>query len=155
MARVSKSAWDKPSLKTKEVEVEELGGTVLVRELPAAYSAELNQYVQLKTIGREQIGSVDLVTMERLKFAYGVVGDDGKPLFSKEEAQIIQANHGRAVKIVLAAIDEISDITAEAQESAEARFQAGGTGTDNGRSTGAVSTPTGGSQPAVPPRAGA
>src|SRR5688572_4902449 len=110
MARVTKDAWKKSSLKTDEVEVEELGGSVLVRELPAEYSAELNAYVEMKQVGRERIGSVDLVTQERLKFAYGVIDDDGEPLFTADEAKEIAREHGRAFKVVLAAIDELSEI---------------------------------------------
>lgn len=127
MARLNKAAWDKPSLKRKEVEVEELGGSVLVRELPASYSAELNEHVQMKTVGREQIGSVDLVTMERLKFAYGVIGDNGEQLFNAEEAKEIATKHGRAFKAVLAAIDELSELVdpEEAQKSVDDRFRDG------------------------------
>ena len=42
MGRVTKDAWRKPSLRTKEIEVEELGGSVLIRELPATVSADLS-----------------------------------------------------------------------------------------------------------------
>ncbi len=153
MARLNKDAWDKPSLKRKEVEVEELGGSVLVRELPASYSAELNEHVQMKTVGREQIGSVDLVTMERLKFAYGVIGDNGEQLFNAEEVKEIATKHGRAFKVVLAAIDELSEIDEEAQKSVEDRFPAGGA-SPNGKDVGA-GTASGRSGPDLPARAGA
>lgn len=126
MARLSKEAWAKPSLKTKEVEVEELGGSVLVRELPASFSADINQHIQLKQIGREQISSVDLKTMERLKFAHGVVDDAGNQVFSEDEAGEIAENHGRAFKVVLEAIDELSEINAEGIEAEEARFPGSG-----------------------------
>lgn len=126
MARLSKEAWGKPTLQTNEVEVPELGGTVLVRELPASFVAEINQHIQLKQIGREQISSIDLPTMERQKFAYGVIDDDGNQLFTEEEAGEIASNHGRAYKIVLDAIDELSEINEEGAEKAKARFPGGG-----------------------------
>ena len=89
-----------------------------MRELPAAYSAELNQHATMKQVGREQVATVDLVTMERLKFAYGVIDDDGEPLFSADEAKEIAEKHGHAFKVVLEAIDELSEIDAEAIQAA-------------------------------------
>lgn len=131
MGRLSKDAWKKASLKTKEVEIEELGGSVLVRELPAAYSAAVQNHITMRTVGREQIGSVDLVAMERLKFAYGVVGEDGEQLFSEDEAGEIATRHGRAFKRVLTVIDELSDIDEEALQATADRFPVGGTGTNH------------------------
>ena len=126
MTRLSKEAWAKPTLKTDEVEVEELGGSVLVRELPASFAADLNQYIQMKQVGREQISSVDSRTMERLKFAYGVIDDSGEPLFTEAEAGDIATKHGRAFKVVLDAIDKLSDIGQEGHDAAEARFPGSG-----------------------------
>lgn len=125
MARLKKDAWKKPSLKTKEVEVEELGGSVLVRELPAQFSAEVSSKIELISRGREQIAKVDTAIMERLQFAHGVVDDDLEPMFSETEVAEIQKKHGRAFKTVIGVIDEISGIDKEAIEKAEATFPSG------------------------------
>lgn len=126
MGRLTKDAWAKPSLKTKEVEVEDLGGSVLVRELPASFAADINQHIQMKQIGREQISSVDLKTMERMKFAYGVIDDEGNPVFTEDEASDIASKHGRTFKVVIDAIDELSALDQKGLEAAEARFPSGG-----------------------------
>lgn len=154
MARVGKDGWGSSSLKRKEVHVEELGGDVLVRELPASYSAELNQHATMKTIGREQIATIDLVTMERLKFAYGVIGDDGNPLFTPEEAADIAAKHGRAFKVVLDAIDELSEVNSDAIKEARERFPDSGA-VENGSSLASGRVAAGDGGPDVPTRAGA
>lgn len=122
MARLKKDAWNKSSLKTKEVEVEELGGSVLVRELPARFSAEVSSKIELISRGRDQIAKVDTAVMERLQFAHGVVDDDLSPMFSENEVKEIQEKHGRAFKTVIGVIDEISGIDKEAIEKAEATF---------------------------------
>lgn len=122
MARLKKDAWNKPSLKTKEVEVEELGGSVLVRELPAKFSAEVSSKIELISRGRDQIAKVDTAVMERLQFAHGVVDDDLKPLFTEDEVAKIQEKHGRAFKTVIGVIDDISGIDKDAIEKAEATF---------------------------------
>ena len=128
MAVLSKNAWDKPSLKTSEVEVSELGGSVRIRELPAEYSAEVASNVKLVTEGREQVAKVDTATMERLQFAFGVINETGDPMFREDEVKALQQKHGRAFKTVVNAIDDLSGIDKDALEKAEARFPAGGTG---------------------------
>ena len=122
MARLTKDAWRKSSLKTKEVDVEELGGSVLVRELPAKFSAEVSSKIELISRGREQIAKVDTELMERLQFAHGVVDDNLEPMFTEDEVAKIQERHGRAFKTVISVIDEISGIDKEAIEKAEATF---------------------------------
>src|SRR5262245_31178929 len=130
MARLKKDAWNKSSLRTKEIEVEDLGGSVLIRELPASVSADLSGLVDIVVIGREQRGKVDTVLMERREFTYGVVTDDGQPMFTEQEVEVIQRNHGRAFKLVVAAIDELSGVDKESLEKAEARFPSNGTAPD-------------------------
>jgi hypothetical protein len=152
MTRLGKDAWAKPSLKTEEVEIDELGGTVLIRELPAEYSAEVASHIEMRTIGREQVAKVDTTTMERLQFVYGVIDDEGNPLFQENEVRTIAKQHGRAFKTVIAAIDSLSGIDKEAIDKAERRFQSGGTG-PNGAGVG-TPTPKGSGRPDVPPRAG-
>ena len=153
MARLKKDDWGKPSLKRKEIEVPDLGGSVLVRELPASYSAELNQHTSMKSDGREQVTTVDMVTIERLKFAFGVITDEGEPMFTAEEVAVIATNHGRAFKIVLEAIDELSDVTPESVRAAQSRFPDVGAPA-NGARLGSADAPRS-DGPDVPARASA
>lgn len=122
MARVSKGAWAKSTLKTKEVHVEELGGEVLVRELSADYTAEVSNNVEVVNVGREQILRIDKAKMELLQFAHGVINDDKSPMFTEAEVADLQKKHGRAFQTVIGVIDEISGIDKEAIEKAEATF---------------------------------
>lgn len=162
MARLKKDAWAKPSLKTKEVEVDELGGSVLIRELPAEYSAEVQSNIQLVSEGGEQVARVNTAKMERLQFAYGVVDEQENPMFTEAEVEELQKKHGRAFKTVVAAIDELSGLDKEAIEKAEARFPSSGStanGTsegpgDSGASLGEAVT-AGDTGPDLPARAGA
>lgn len=153
MTRLGKDAWAKSSLKTKEIEVEELGGSVLIRELPAEYSAEVASHIEMRSVGRDQVAKVDTATMERLQFAYGVIDDEGNPLFQENEVRTIAKQHGRAFKTVIAAIDGLSGVDKEAIEKAESRFQSSGT-SPNGNDVEAA-TPKGSGRSAVPARAGA
>lgn len=124
MARLDKAAWGKSTLKTKEIEVEELGGTVLIRELPASYSADIASNIQIIQDGREQRAKVDTAKMERLQFAFGVIDSDGEPMFTEAEVKDLALRHGRVFKIVIAAIDDLSGVDKEAIEKAEATFPA-------------------------------
>lgn len=153
MARVTKEAWRKSSLRTQEVEVAELGGNVLIRELPASVAADLAGLIDLVQVGREQRAKVDTATMECRQFAYGVIDEDGEPLFSEDEAREIQARHGRAFKTVVAAIDELSGVDKKAIEETEARFPGGGAQA-NGAELGDASA-AGRDRPDLPARAGA
>lgn len=126
MTLLTKDAWSASSLRTKEVEVEELGGSVLIRELPANVSADFAGLMDVVQVGREQRAKIDVATMERRQFAYGVVGSDHEPLFTEDEVQELQGKHGRAFRTVVQAIDEFSGIDKEAIENAEARFPGGG-----------------------------
>jgi hypothetical protein len=139
MSRLAKDAWAKPSLRQEEVEVPELNGTVLIRELPAEYSAEVASHIEVKNMGGAQYASVDTATMERLQFAYGVINDAGEPLFSEEEAADVARKHGSAYKRVIEAIDDLSGINKEAIEAAEARFPNEPNGSEPNEEVGAPS----------------
>lgn len=128
MARLTKDAWARSSLRTQEIEVEELGGSVLIRELPASVSADLAGLVDITQVGQTQRAKVDKATMEARQFAYGVIDDDHNPLFTEEEAREVQSKHGRAFNVVIAAIDKLSGVSKEAIDEAEARFPAGRNG---------------------------
>ena len=124
MARLDKAAWGKSTLKTKEIEVEELGGEVLIRELPASYTAEIASNIQIIQDGREQRAKVDTPKMERLQFAFGVIDSEGEPMFTEAEVKDLAERHGRAFKTVIAAIDDLSGVDKEAIEQSEATFPA-------------------------------
>lgn len=126
MARITKDGWKNSSLRTKEVEVEELGGSVLIRELPASVSADLSGLIDMVQVGQEQRAKVDVATMERRQFAYGVIDEDHEPMFSEDEAGALQGKHGRAFKTVVEAIDEFSGVNKDAIKESEARFPSSG-----------------------------
>lgn len=129
MARLTRDAWKVSSLRTKEVEVEELGGSVLIRELPAAVSADLAGLLDIVQVGTEQRAKIDVALLECRQFAYGVVNEDGSAQFTEDQARDLQGKHGRAFKTVVAAIDEFSGVDKEAMEKAEARFPSSRNGT--------------------------
>jgi len=124
VGRLTKEAWLSGSdLIEKEVEVPELKGTVKIRSLPAAYSNQASsEALELKSQGAEQVATVNTAKLEVLQFQHGVI----EPEFSKEDAEKIAEQYGRAFKRVVNAIDEISGIDKEALASAEARFPASG-----------------------------
>jgi len=153
VGRLNKDSWKGSSLRTEEVEVEELGGSVLIRELPAAVSSDLAGLVEMVQVGMEQKAKVDISLMERRQFAYGVINDDHSPQFTEAEVEELQNNHGRAFKTVVAAIDKLSGVDKEAIEKAEARFPSSN-GSGNGPAV-ADGAPTGSGESPVPAQAGA
>lgn len=152
MERVTKDAWRRSSLRTKELEVEGFG-IVLIRELPSDVTADLSGLLDIVQIGREQRAKVDVATMEARQFAYGVIDDAGDPMFTEAEARELARLHGRVYKEVVAAIDELSGIDKEAVAETEARFPVGGE-SPPGSDVGNGASPGSGG-PSVPARAGA
>lgn len=155
MARVTKDGWKKSSLRTKEIEVEELGGSVLIRELPASVSADLKGLVDMVQVGREQRAKVNVAEMERRQFAYGVITENGEQMFNDQEVAEIQATHGRAFNIVVEAIDEFSGVDKKAIEEAEARFPSGGESAPGGGDADVLGDADVAPGPDLPARAGA
>ena len=133
MALVNKDAWKASTLRTQEVEVEELGGSVRIRELPASTSADLSGLLDIVQVGREQRAKVDVATLERRQFAYGVIDDKGEAMFTEDEVKDLQAKHGRAFKVVVAAIDDLSGVDKEAILESEARFPSSGASANGAR----------------------
>ena len=152
MAHVTKDAWGRSSLRTDEVEVPELGGSVRIRELPADVAADLQGLIDVVQVGREQRAKVSVGEMERRQFAYGVIDDSDEPMFTLEEVGDLQHKHGKAFRTVVDAIDKLSGLDKQSIQEAEARFPGGGTGA-NGSDVGVAGGP--GDEPAVPARAGA
>jgi hypothetical protein len=153
MAR-SKESWlreDAGDLKQADVEdVPTKGESVRVRGLPAAYSNQASsEALVLKTVGREQVATVDTARLEVLQFAHGVID----PKFDVSEAEQIAQKFGPAFKKVIEKIDELSGVDKQAIEEARARFPAGRPstgGSDVGNGTGA-----GDDRPPVRPPTGA
>lgn len=127
MARLSKNDLLSASdLRTKEVELETIGGSVLVQGLSAAYSNQASsEALEMKTTARgDQIASVNTAKLETIQVLHGLV--DPK-LENLEEAEKFMQNCGPAAKRIVEAIDELSGLDKEALETAQAKFQGGGT----------------------------
>lgn len=127
MARLSKNDLLSASdLRTKEVELETIGGSVLVQGLSAAYSNQASsEALEMKTTARgDQIASVNTAKLETIQVLHGLV--DPK-LENLEEAEKFMQNCGPAAKKIVEAIDELSGLDKEALETAQAKFQGGGT----------------------------
>lgn len=124
--QTARDAWAKSSVKTKELDVPELGATVRIRELPAAYSADLSKYVRVKNEDGAQFLDVDEPTLQRLQLLHGVVDEDLSPIWDTEEevTEVVQ-RHGSAVKRVVAEIVELTEFDPDAVEAEEARFPGG------------------------------
>lgn len=129
MARSTKATWlEGPGdLKTEEIkDVPVKGQSVLVRGLPAAYSAEVSSQMKMTQEGRDQVARVDVAAMEVLQFAHGVI----EPEFSEDDARQVAQKYGPAFKKIVAKIDLLSGIDKEAIENAQARFPGSGEGKD-------------------------
>lgn len=127
MARSTKESWLQGAGDLKEDDVEDVpvpGESVRVRALPAKYSAEIQGQLKLVQEGRDQVAKIDVPSMERLQFTYGVVD----PQFTEQEATQIQEKYGPAFRKVITRIDELSGIDKEAIEKVEQRFPSGGAG---------------------------
>lgn len=118
----------------KEVDLPSIGGKVKVRSLPAAYSNQAtSEALEMKTVGREQIATVNTAKLEVLQVLHALVEPK---LNSVQDAETFATNCGPAFKEVVRVIDEISGVDKEALEKAEARFPAGGESASNGRQEG-------------------
>ena len=121
MGRSTVQDWlDGPS-DLKEAVVKDVpvpGKDVKVRELPAKFSAEVSGQMKVTTERGEQVATVDVPKMERLQFVHGVVD----PVFTEEQAAVLQERYGSVFKKVIAKIDELSGVDKEAIEKAQATF---------------------------------
>lgn len=153
MARSSKKSWLEGRGDLKEADVEDVpvkGESVRVRGLPAAYSNKAtSEALEMKTIGRDQIATVNQARLEVLQFAYGCV----EPQFTEGEAEQIAQKFGPAFKKVVTKIDELSGVDKEAIEKANATFPSSGESESGSDLGDGVAGGNGG--PPVPARAGA
>lgn len=153
MSRLSKGELlGKSDLREAEVELPSIGGSVLVRSLPAAYSNQaMSDALEVVTDSRgRQSASVNTQKLEALQVLHGLV--DPK-LDTLDEANGFALNVGSAWRTIVNKIDEISGIDKEAIEKANATFQAGGPGEGRPASNGDASGP-GAREPDLPVRSG-
>lgn len=155
MGRSTKSAWLEGPGDLKEADVEDVpvaGESVRVRGLPAAYSNQASsEALEMKTIGEEQIATVNTARLEVLQFAHGCID----PQFTVEESQVISERFGPAFKKVIAQIDKLSGVDKEAIADANARFPSGGNGASDGGEARDHAAPPGSGGPDLRARAGA
>jgi hypothetical protein len=126
MSRLTKGDLvSRSDLIEREVFVPSLEGNVLVRSLPAAYANQAqSEALEMRTDAKgRQSAVINTVRLEELQVLHGLAD----PKFeSIEEVRAFGLKNGRAWRVIVEAIDEISGIDKEAVEQANARFQAGG-----------------------------
>lgn len=132
MDRLTDAAWlGTTTLQTEEVEVPELNGTVLIKELPGEFAT--SHFVVVENPGTRHARSrVDYEALERAQFRLGVV----EPTFTEEQVVEIAKKHGSAYRRVIAAIDKLSGLDKESAEQTAARFPARGSGETGTNGTG-------------------
>lgn len=126
MSRLSKDALLGASdLVEREVELDSIGGSVIVRSLPAAYSNQAQSEALEMITDRhgEQRATVNVAKLEALQVLHGLVEPK---LNSIEEAQTFGRNCGPAWRKVVGVIDEISGIDKATIEKTNTSFRAGG-----------------------------
>lgn len=153
MGRLSKDAWlGATSLQTKEIEVPELGGSLLIRELPGEFAT--SQFIEVENPGTAGARSkINYEALERKQFHLCVVDENNSSVFTEDEVKTVFHNHGSAVRRVIRAIDELSAIDKEGAEKTAARFPDSGAGSTG--SNGSDGGSTGDAGPDQPVRAGA
>lgn len=153
MYRLTKDALLGASdLDEREVELPSIGGSVLVRSLPAKYSNEaITEALEVSTSRRgEQTSRVNTSKLEALKVLHGLI----EPRFDTiEEVYSFAEKCGPAWQRIVETIDEISGINKEAVEKTTAMFPVGGQGA--GGSAVGNGTRAGGSEPDIRVRTGA
>ncbi len=152
MARLSRDALLAASdLREKEVDLPTIGGSVLIRSLPAEYSnAAISQAIKVVQGPKgEQTTIMDNGTLELLQVQHGMIDPQ---LESIEAVRTFAKKCGPAFKTLVQAIVELSDLTEEAAEMTAATFPVGGE-LPAGESEAPVAN--GSSGPAVHARAGA
>lgn len=95
--------------KTEILEVPEWGGSVRIRELDAWQQSQYEQALIATEEGED--GKVRLVSRTegaRVRLAaFGIVDDDGRPLFTEEE---LRGRSARAIRRIAEAVKRLSDI---------------------------------------------
>jgi hypothetical protein len=135
----------------QELDLPELGGSVRIRTLPAAYSAQAqSDATEFVTIRGEQTVRVNMPKLEALQVLHGMI--DPK-LDTLDEALGMAEQLGPSWRRIIRAIDKLSGVDKEALESANRLFQPGGQGEKPGSAaSNGVAVGSGG--PGVPLRTG-
>lgn len=125
MSRLTKDALLGASdLVQKEIDLPTIDGKVLVQGLGAKFSNEAqSQALEMKTLGREQIATVDTAKLEAIQLLHGLVEPK---LDSLNEAEHFMEKNGPAARTIIEAIDNLSGLDKEAIADAKARFPGSG-----------------------------
>lgn len=112
-----RAADDRPIV---EVDVPEWGGTVLIRPL------SLDAFLRLREASTGPGGETDERRLTAELLAAALVGEDGEPLCTVEQAAELSSKSATALGRVMQAIADASGATQEALIDAQRRFPAGG-----------------------------
>lgn len=132
MPRSTAESWRSHGGDLKEEEVHDVpvkGESVLIRALPASFSAKLLEKIQVGNEGRQEIGEVAASKIQILQFKEGVVD----PELSEEDVRWIADHYGPAFHKVMERINAISGVDEGAIEQTADRFPVGGNGSDGPR----------------------
>lgn len=122
-------------LSQREIELPTLGGSVVIRSLPAAYAnqAQSEAMEQVQQVGRrEQVTRINMQKLEALQVLHGLVEPK---LNSLAEAEQFAKQCGPAWNTLVQAINEASGINNAEVERVNAQFPDGGTQPGNGGAT--------------------
>lgn len=109
MALLSREAiLEAKDIETKEVEVPEWGGSVLVKGLGGA---QRNAYEQSLIKGQGKNAKMNLDNAMAKLVALTVVDEKGKPLFSQADVEALGRKSGKALARVYAVASELSGLT--------------------------------------------
>lgn len=106
-------------LETREVEVPEWGGTVLVKALSGSERAK---YLMSITALRGRDAVPNLANISAKLCARAIVGEDGRRLFGDNEINALGAKSGAALERVFAVAAEISGLQDEDIQAAIENF---------------------------------
>lgn len=115
MALLSKDEILSAKLPTREVDVPEWGGAVLVRSMTAFERDKFEMYLQRQ---KETAGSASFSTRAYVA-SCTIVGEDGQRLFSDEDVQILGQKSAHALDRILDAVLSLSGMESGAIEDAE------------------------------------
>lgn len=139
-------------LRRKEIQLESLGGSIVVQGLSAAFSNEAqSRALEMKTVGSQQIASVNTRILEEVQLRHGIV----EPQLTDDQVTEFIENNGPTVREIVKVIDELSGVDKDSIDEANARFQGGGEPQADSGEAGLHGSPAGSDGPPVPARAGA
>lgn len=127
MPRSTADSWRRHGGDLKEEEVHDVpveGESVLIRALPASFSAKLMSHLDVSADGRQEMGQLQTSKVQILQFKEGVID----PELSEEDVQWIADHYGPAFHRVMERINAISSVDEEAIEAKAAQFPNGGVG---------------------------